>query len=111
MAFFVDLRADPLRSLAFGSISSSYAAIGTPFGHPVRMMIVQNFTNVQLTYSFDGINDHFVLPTFGQVIFDVTTNEFQQSGFVISVNTNMMVKGTGATSGNVYVSVFYARGS
>ncbi|CAM5999029.1 unnamed protein product [Sphagnum balticum] len=72
-----ELRADPLRSLASGSISGAYAAIGTPFAHPVRIMIAQNLTDVTLTYSFDSVNDHFVLPAGGQMIVDVSSDEFQ----------------------------------
>lgn len=111
MAYFsLELRADPLRSLAFGSISGTYAAIGTPFSHPVRIMIAQNLTDVTLTYSFDSVNDHFVLPAGGQMIVDVSSDEFQGNGFLISINTQMYVKGSPG-SGSVYISAFYARGS
>jgi len=110
MAFFVDMHADALRTTAFGAISGTYAPIGTPFNHPTRLMIAQNYTDVQLTFSFDGIVDHFVLPSGGQLILDVSSDEFQGSGLVISVNTQMSVKGS-PTLGNVYISAFYARGS
>jgi hypothetical protein len=118
MAFYVDMRADLLRSLSYTGIGTNYFPIPVPgssplittFTHPMRIMIVQNLTNATLTFSFDGINDHFVLPSIGQLIMDVSSDEFQQNGFIISVNTTMSVKGT-ATSGAVYVSAFYARGS
>ena len=61
-------------------------------------------------FSFDGINDHFVLPTLGQLIIDVSSDEFQENGFIISNQTQMYVKGTVA-SGSVYISAFYARGT
>lgn len=110
MALQLELRADALRTLAFGSISGTYAAIGIPFAHPTRIMIAQNLTNVQITYSFDGINDHFVLPAGGQMIMDVSSDEFQGNGFIIAVGTQMMAKGAPA-SGNVYISAFYVRGT
>lgn len=110
MAFSVDMRADGLRTLAFGGISGTYAAIGTAFTHPMRILIAQNFTNALVTFSFDGVVDHFVLPTLGQLIIDVSSDEFQQNGFIISNQTQMYVKGTVA-SGSVYISAFYARGT
>ncbi len=110
MAFQIELRADPLRSLAFGSISGTYAAVGTAFTSPMRIMIAQNFTDSLMTFSFDGVNDHFVLPANGQMILDVSSDEFQQNGFLIAIGTHMMVKGT-ATLGSVYISAFYARGT
>lgn len=111
MAFFVDMRADGLRSLAFGSISGTYANIGSPFAHPMRIMMAQNLTDSLCTFSFDGgNNDNFVLPAGGQLIIDVSSDEFQQNGFIISVNTQMAVKGAPG-SGGVYISAFYARGS
>ncbi len=111
MAYFsLELRADPLRTLGEASISGTYAAIGGPFTHPVRIMLAQNYTDVTLTYSFDAVNDHFVLPSGGQMIIDVSSDEFQGNGFLISVNTQMYVKGS-PTTGSVYISAFYARGS
>lgn len=113
MAQGIELRADAQRSLAFGGISGTYAAIGTAFANVVRMMIVQNLTNATLQFSFDGVVDHFVLPASGQVIFDVTTNQISNAnGFFISVGTQMSVKTIGSPgSGSVYVSAFYAKTS
>ena len=113
MPIGIDLRADALRALAAGSISGTYAPIGgagTPFTHPMRIMIAQNYTDAQLTFSFDGVNDHFVLTNGGQMIIDVSSDEFQSNGFIISIGTQMNVKGSPST-GNVYISAFFARGT
>ena len=76
----------------------------------MRQIIVQNYTDVLLQFSFDGINPHFVLPSGGQLILDVTTNEIANSqGWFIGIGTQMSVEQIGApTTGSVYVSAFYA---
>lgn len=107
----IELRVDPLRSLVYTGISGTYAPIGTPLGNPTRMMLVQNLTDSTLTFSFDGINDHFVLPSQGFLLLDVTANNQASAySFLISVGTQMSVKGSPG-AGDVYVTAIYARGS
>lgn len=110
MAIQLDLRASTLRTLAAGSISGTYANVGTPLESPMRIMIFQNLTDVTLTFSFASGMDHFVLPTQGQFVLDVSSDEFQGNGFIVSINTQMQVKGSPST-GAVYISAFYAKGT
>ena len=111
MPYNIILRADTLRSLAFGSIISSYTAIGTALTHPSRLIMVQNMTDGLLVFSFDGVVDHFVLPSNGQVIFDFTTNQVDTAGAFIATGTVMYVKRSATpTLGSVYVSMFYGKG-
>lgn len=110
MAQGIELRSEAQRSLAAASIGAAYANIGTPLARIVRVLIVQNYTDALLQFSFaDGV-DHFVLPAGGQLILDVTTNEIANSmGFFISKGTQLQVKEIGTpTTGAVYVSTFYA---
>ena len=103
----VRLLAEPLRSLAFGAISGTYAGIGTAFANPCRIMHITNTTDVVLTYSFDGINDHFVVSPNGFILLDVTTNHSTVGGsFTISQGQRIYVKGA-PTLGSTYLSVFY----
>ncbi len=113
MAAGIEIRAEEVDTLAFGSISASYTAIGDPFEHPIRILTIQNLTDATLMFSFDGVVDHIALPASGQVIFDATTNRVDNAqGFFFSVGSLMSVKRIGTpTSGSVYVSAFYARGS
>jgi len=112
MASAIKLRAEAQRSLAAASVGASYTAIGTEVANIVRLMIVQNYTDALLQFSFDGVVDHFVLPSGGQLIIDVTTNDFNGQGFFISIGTLMSVKRIGTpTTGSVYVSAFYAGGA
>lgn len=103
------LKFEPLRSLAFGSIGATYTAVGTPTEHPMRQFFIQNLTDQLLIFSFDGINDHFVLPVNGFWIEDITTNKSQDIGFYIAQNTTLYVKRSAgaATSGSVYFTVTY----
>jgi hypothetical protein len=98
---------EPLRSLAFGSISGTYAGIGAAFANPVRIFWVQNNTDGLLTFSFGGVTDHFVLPASAFVLLDVTSNNSAPAGAIyFAEGQRLYVKGT-TTMGAVYLSIFY----
>ena len=103
----VRLYPEPVRSLAFGSISGTYAGIGTPLTNPSRIYWLQNNTDVLLTFSWDGVVDHFVLPTGSFVLLDVTSNRTDNGGALnVASGQRTYVKGT-PTVGGVYLSSFY----
>ena len=103
----IRLLPETLRTLAFGGIGGAYAAIGAAFANPSRILYITNTTDVVLTFSLDGVNDHFVVPTGAGLIVDVMTNRSNPGGaFVISQGTVVYVKGA-PTSGAVYLSTFY----
>lgn len=98
---------ETLRTLAFGSVSGTYAGIGTAINNPARILYIVNSTDVLLTFSFDGINDHFVVFGNGFLLLDVTSNRSDTGGaFAISQGQRIYVKGA-PTLGAVYLSVFY----
>ena len=100
---------ETLRTLAFGAISGTYAGLGTASLNPTRLYMLVNDTDGLMTFSWDGVNDHFVLPPTGQLIFDITSNKTSTSGyFAVPEGTRTYVKGT-ATSGSVYLSLFYGK--
>ena len=104
----IRIACEPLRSLAFGSISGTYAAIGTAFANPARILLVQNFTDVQMIFSFDGINDNFTLPSNGFLLLDLTANKTVTQGAFIAEGTTIYVSTGGSPSlGAVYVTTFY----
>ena len=82
------------------------------FLNPVRILMVQNLTDVTLQFSFEGVNDHFVLPANGFQLLDLMTNQQDTaSGFFVATNTTIFVQEIGSpTTGNVYVSAYYAQG-
>lgn len=98
-----------VRSIASGAIGAAYAAIGTAFTNPVRILFVQNLTDATLMFSFTGIagQDHFPLPANGFLLLDVTANKTLDHGFFISEGWIIYVREIVApTSGTVYVSAF-----
>ena len=98
---------EALRSLAFGSISGSYAGLGTPLDFPGRLYYLVNTTDVLLTFSWDGVTDHFVLAAGSQMVIDVTANRTATGGaFMVSELTRTYVKGA-PTSGSVYLTSFF----
>lgn len=110
MPLGIEIRVDALRTLAFGSISGTYEPLGVQFANPMVLLMAQNFTDVQLTYSFDGITDHFVLPSGGQVIFDAGSDKANNTnGLYFSTGTQMYVKGS-PTTGNTYITTMHQNG-
>ena len=108
MSKSIRLVPEAARSLAAGSIGAAYMGVGTAFGNPVRILIIQNITDATLMFSFDGINDHLPLPRDGFMLLDVTANKTTDAGFFIGEGTRIYVKRIGvAGSGSVYVTTFY----
>ena len=104
----VRMLAEPIRTLAQASIGAAYMGIGTPLEFPSRLLLIQNLTDALLSFSLDGIEDHFVLPANSNFVFDVTTNTPQTLGIYFSVGTRIYVKEIGLPStGSVYLSTFY----
>ena len=98
-------------TLAFSSISGTYAKVGTPTEHPGAMVYVYNLTNEPVQFSFDGVNDTFVLDLAQYVLFDFRANRSNESGgFYLPVGTQFWVKQIGATApteNGIYISIIY----
>lgn len=110
MSVSVQFKAEPLRSIAFGDIDVGYMGIGTVLENPARMIYIQNLTNTLLFFSFDGVDDHWVMPNNGYLVWDIAANKTNERGFFLEQGTRIYVKqGAGApTTGAVYVTVFYS---
>ncbi len=108
-SFNLSLRIYPevLRTLAFGSITGTYAGIGTAFLNPIRVFHIVNTTDVLLTFSFDGVNDHFVVAANSFILLDVTSNStISGASFHVAQGTRIYVKGS-PSLGSVYLAAFY----
>lgn len=98
---------DLLRSLAFGSISGTYAGIGTPFTYPVRIMHIYNNTDALLTFSVDGVNDNWVIPASSFLLLDLTANHTSYGGAsYMAAGTRVYVKGSPSMN-SVYLATWY----
>ena len=108
------VRADSLRSLAFGGISGSYAAVGSAIAHNWRMFRITNATQGNMFFSLDGTTDNFFIPAGGFLLYDLSTNTppvSEVDNFVLQVGTTFYVKqSTAPTSGAVYIEGLYAKG-
>ena len=102
---------EELRSLAFGDISGSYAALGDPLAHPARIMLFQNATDKDVLVSWDGVTDHMMVPVQSFILVDVGTNKGIGSEFAVAQETQFYVKDTGVatTLGAVYLTVLYGK--
>jgi hypothetical protein len=101
---------EPLRSLASGSISASYAVIGTPTDNPTRLLCITNATQGDMLFSLDGVTDHLFLKAGSFKLFDVQSNiaNGHEANFVFDSHTSFFVKQvTAPVSGSVYVEVLY----
>ena len=68
-----------------------------------------SLTDVAVLFSLDGINDHWILPTEGYMIVDITANKTREQGWYIAEGTRLYAKEFSGppTQGGVYVSTFY----
>ncbi len=101
---------DTIRSVAFGGISGTYAAIGTALAHNPRILIISNLTAGDLLFSDDGTTDKMVLKA-GLVkpLYFTGSALVSDDTWVIAKGTTLYVKQiTAPTSGAVYVECYYA---
>jgi hypothetical protein len=96
---------DSLRSLAFGSISGSYAAIGKSLTFPTRLICFTNNTDGDMFLSIDGLNDQLFIAAGSFKLFDLNTNRLnQQQLWVFAQGTQFYVKeSTAPTKGAFYI--------
>jgi hypothetical protein len=126
MAYGKRLLAETIRLKDFGDIAATYSPIGlnstppvlgAPLEFPARLLLIQNYTDVPLMFSLNGLAgattvDQFPLLAEGYILIDVMANTANPEGLFIAEGTTISVRSMGAApaSGSVYVSVFYAKG-
>jgi len=104
-------RPETLRSLAFGGISGTFAAVGAVLANPISSYKISNDTDANLIISYDGVNDHEFVASNSFVLFDAGANKSNRGqGLFLSQGDRLFVRQeVGApTSGNVYFSVYFA---
>lgn len=103
---------DTLRSLAFGGISGTYAAVGTALTVNPRIMCITNKTAGDMIFSVDNTNasGNLFVAAGSFKLFDLTANLAVQldDTFVIAIGTQWYVKQvTSPVSGAVYIEFIY----
>lgn len=105
---------DTIRTIPLASLTASYQALGTAFGHAVRLVHFVNNTNGDMMVSFDGINDNVVVPANTGFIHDLTSNEDSNEKVRLSQGTQALVKYLSAPTtpadGGFYLSCVYTVG-
>ena len=105
----IRLAIEPVRSIAFGGISGTYAGIGTAIDNPAHMMYIVNATDALLMFSDDGVVDKFPIAASTSFILDINANKTTPEGFFLGKGRRIYVKQVGVPStGNVYLSIFYS---
>jgi len=99
---------DSLRSLAFGSISGTYAAVGSPSDYMIRAFKISNNTQGDMIFSDDSSDaaGKWFIPSGTFTLWDVQSNENAQfdDKFVLPRGTQFYVKQVSApVSGSVYI--------
>ena len=107
------IKFDTLRSLAFGSISGTYAAVGSPFTVNPRIICITNNTDADMIFSDDNTNSigNFYLAKGTFKLFDLTANMDPNidDTLLLPIGTTIYVKQAAAPStGNVIVEIVYA---
>lgn len=103
---------EDIRSVAFGSITSSFALVGATFAYPVRQIKIVNNTNAVMLINYDGGSaTKDVAPASSIFIYDYSSNrEANGDVFEQAVGEGVYVKYSSApTSGTFYAVVIYAR--
>lgn len=111
MSLAIRLMPEEVRSAAFGVIGDVYMGLGTAMTRPIRMFLLQNMTNANMMFSFDGIHDHLPLPKLGYLVLDITANKNLAQGYYLAEGTRVYVKKLTVadvpTLGGVYLTTFY----
>lgn len=102
---------EPIRSIDSATFTGSYQLIGsTGLSHPSVLFKIVNNSGVLVTVSFDGINDHDVLPANTFTLYDVGSDKQDSSGLLsVAQGTKFYAKGS-ASTGLVYLISMYQGG-
>lgn len=107
MSIGVRAQAEPLRSFNTATFTGSYQAFGTPFVNPIRIIKITNVSNTNATISFDGTNDHELVPSNSFVLYDFSANREVGNQLELAALTQVYIKGAVGV-GSVYLSAYYA---
>jgi len=98
-----------VQTVAFGSLTNAFVALGAAMPEPIRILKINNTTDADIYISFDGTTNNDVVVASSGMVLDVTTNKSVEQGMFLKQGTVFYVKYiTAPTSGNVYLSAYYA---
>ena len=108
MAYFgYRIRYEALRSIDSSGFDTTYQNLGAEFSNPIVLMKIQNDSNVDATFSFDGgTTDQDIVPAGTFALYDFSANKLAAPIAAIPEGTQVQVKGSAGT-GNVYLTAIY----
>ena len=102
---------EPIREIAFGSITGSYQPVGSGTMDHARIVRIVNNMNTQMYVSLDGVNDHIRLAANSFILLDFSSNKIRNDGLFLPVGTFFFVKQVNPpVSGSLWIEVIYAQG-
>ena len=112
MAYGTRVGFDAVRELAFGSISGTYATVGTPTSDNVRIISLNNSTDQEVYITFNGTTDNLRMAANSFQLYDLSSNKIRDDGLFIASGTQVSVREVSAsvTSGAFWFSVIFAEG-
>lgn len=105
------VRFDAVRSVLFSSITNSFAALGTPFGHAMRVLHFINGSDGDVMISFDGSTNNVPVLANTFSLYDLTSDQDGNESFRYELGTQLYIKYlTAPTTGSFYVVAVYGKG-
>jgi len=109
MSYTTQIAWEPLRSLDATTLAGSYVNVGTPLENPGYIVKMVNTSDVDVTVSVDGSTDVDICPAGGFWLYDEGKIGLSAGIPALPAGTQLMVNGTGATTGDIFVVVQYIR--
>lgn len=102
---------DPLRTIAFGSLTGSFQKMGAAQSFQARIICFTNTTDKDVIFSMDGTTDQVIVVAGGFKLLDITTNHrpINQDDFSFGIGVQWYVRYLAApTLGSVYLEILHA---
>lgn len=103
----IRLYPEVLRVFDSSTLDGSYDPIGTPLLYPAVVLKFTSESTSDVTISWDGTNDHEILPAGSFLLLDVCTNRGIEQQRFIGAQTQFYLNGSAGT-GNIYLSSYYS---
>ena len=101
---------EAVRSLAAAGISGTYATVGSPTTHKVRLILVSNATQGDLMVTWNNAKDMFPVLAGSSVLIDIQSNMNAQfdDNYVLPIGTQFYVKQiTAPVDKSVYIACLH----
>lgn len=98
---------ETLRSYDSSAGDSSFQSVGSSLSNPARLVKFKNDSNVDITISYDGVDDHDIILAGDREVEDLTANKTILEGLMRPKGTQIYAK-SAAGSGSLYITVIYA---